>query len=105
MLNQQTYLSMGEDEMLFDDTTPITFGENKKSNCKVNKTDLPIQYPNGMINYILLFSKIIQFRTFSDDKLSTLFNTTGREKNSTGPLKQWLFEHQHHPCLYLSYFF
>ena len=28
-----------------------------------------------------------------DDKLSTLFNTTGREKNSTGPLKQWLFEH------------
>lgn len=33
-----------------------------------------------------------------DDKLSTLFNTTGREKNSTGPLKQWLFEHQQHPC-------
>lgn len=36
---------------------------------------------------------------FIDDKLSTLFNTTGREKNSTGPLKQWLFEHQHHPCM------
>ncbi|CAF1510806.1 unnamed protein product, partial [Didymodactylos carnosus] len=32
-----------------------------------------------------------------DDKLSTLFNTTGRERNSTGPLKQWLFEHQQHP--------
>jgi len=74
MLNQQSYLSTGDDDMLFDDTTPITFGENKKSNCKVNKNDLP-----------------------NDDKLSTLFNTTGREKNSTGPLKQWLFEHQHHP--------
>jgi len=47
MLNQQSYLSTGEDEMLFDDTTPITFGENKKSNCKINKNDLPIQYPNG----------------------------------------------------------
>jgi hypothetical protein len=34
--------------MLFDDTTPITFGENKKSNCKMNKTDLPIQYSNGI---------------------------------------------------------
>ncbi|CAF0980795.1 unnamed protein product [Adineta steineri] len=78
MLNQQSYLSAGEDDMLYDDTTPITFGENKKSNCKTNKNDLPIQYPN-------------------EDKLSTLFNTTGREKNSTGPLKQWLFEHQHHP--------
>ncbi|CAF1176155.1 unnamed protein product [Adineta ricciae] len=78
MLNQQSYISTGEDEMLFDDTTPITFGENKKSNCKINKTDVPVQYPN-------------------DDKLSTLFNTTGREKNSTGPLKQWLFEHQQHP--------
>jgi hypothetical protein len=32
------------------------------------------------------------------DKLSTLFNTTGRERNSTGPLKQWLYEHQDHPC-------
>ncbi|UJR25739.1 hypothetical protein I4U23_007089 [Adineta vaga] len=30
-------------------------------------------------------------------KLSTLFNTTGRERNSTGPLKQWLYEHQNHP--------
>ncbi|CAF4792440.1 unnamed protein product, partial [Rotaria magnacalcarata] len=55
-------------------------GENKKSNCKVNKPDLSTQNSN-------------------DDKLSTLFNTTGREKNSTGPLKHWLFEHQHHPCL------
>ncbi|CAF2637130.1 unnamed protein product [Rotaria sp. Silwood2] len=78
MLPQQTFASTGDDEMLFDDTTPITFGENKKSNCKVNKNDLSTQYSN-------------------DDKLSTLFNTTGREKNSTGPLKQWLFEHQHHP--------
>jgi hypothetical protein len=48
MLNQQSYLNAGEDEMLFDDTTPITFGENKKSNCKMNKTDLPIQYSNGI---------------------------------------------------------
>jgi hypothetical protein len=31
-------------------------------------------------------------------KLSTLFNTTGRERNSTGPLKQWLYEHRDHPC-------
>ena len=33
-----------------------------------------------------------------NDKLSTLFNTTGRERNSTGPLKQWLYEHQDNPC-------
>ncbi|CAF0929022.1 unnamed protein product [Rotaria sordida] len=78
MLHQESFASTGDDEMLFDDTTPITFGENKKTNCKVNKNDLSVQYSN-------------------DDKLSTLFNTTGREKNSTGPLKQWLFEHQHHP--------
>jgi hypothetical protein len=49
MLNQQSYLSTGDDEMLFDDTTPITFGENKKSNCKVNKNEASIQYPNGMM--------------------------------------------------------
>ncbi|CAF4306356.1 unnamed protein product [Rotaria socialis] len=78
MLHQQSFSSTGEDEMLFDDTTPVTFGENKKSNCKGNKPDLSTQNSN-------------------DDKLSTLFNTTGREKNSTGPLKHWLFEHQHHP--------
>ncbi|CAF4766268.1 unnamed protein product [Rotaria sp. Silwood1] len=78
MLHQQTFESTGDDEMLFDDTTPVTFGENKKSNCKMNKNDLSTQHSN-------------------DDKLSTLFNTTGREKNSTGPLKQWLFEHQHNP--------
>lgn len=47
MLNPQSYLTVGEDEMLFDDTTPVTFGENKKSNCKMNKNDLPIQYPTG----------------------------------------------------------
>ena len=33
-----------------------------------------------------------------NNKLSTLFSTTGRERNSTGPLKQWLYEHQDHPC-------
>ena len=64
MLNQQTYLSTGEDEMLFDDTTPITFGENKKSNCKINKTDIPIQYPNGRRIYIYLFNRIISIRIF-----------------------------------------
>jgi hypothetical protein len=58
MLNQQTYLSTGDDEMLFDDTTPITFGENKKSNCKVIKNDLPNQYSNGM--------KIILIINFKD---------------------------------------
>lgn len=47
MLNSQSYLPASEEEMLFDDTTPITFGENKKSNCKVNKTDLPVPYPTG----------------------------------------------------------
>jgi hypothetical protein len=47
MINQQSYLSAGDDEMLFDDTTPITFGENTKSNCKMNKNDLPNQYSNG----------------------------------------------------------
>ncbi len=99
MLNQQSYLNAGEDEMLFDDTTPITFGENKKSNCKMNKTDLPIQYSNGIKWHSFLEKKELNWN-FLDDKLSTLFNTTGREKNSTGPLKQWLFEHQHHPCLW-----
>ncbi len=52
MLNQQTYLSTGDDEMLLDDTTPITFGENKKSNCKVIKQELPNQYSNGMNNFL-----------------------------------------------------
>jgi hypothetical protein len=33
-----------------------------------------------------------------NDKLSTLFNATGRERNSTGPLKEWLYEHRDHPC-------
>ena len=50
MLNQKSYLSTGEDEMLLDDTTPITFGENKKSNCKVIKNDFPNQYGNGKKN-------------------------------------------------------
>jgi hypothetical protein len=53
MFNQQSYVNPGDDEMLFDDTTPITFGENKKSNCKMNKNDLPIQYSNGMKNIFL----------------------------------------------------
>jgi hypothetical protein len=63
MLNQQSYLSPGDDDMLFDDTTPITFGENKKSNCKMNKNDLPIQYPNGkFLNFKK--KKIIKFFVF-----------------------------------------
>jgi hypothetical protein len=63
MLNQQTYLTTGDDEMLLDDTTPITFGENKKSNCKVIKHDLPNQYSNGMINFLRFFghTKTIDF--------------------------------------------
>lgn len=47
MLHQQSFSSVGEDEMLFDDTTPVTFGENKKSNCKINKSDLSTQNSNG----------------------------------------------------------
>jgi len=47
MLNQQSYSNTGDDDMLFDDTTPITFGENKKSNCKINKTDSPNHHSNG----------------------------------------------------------
>jgi hypothetical protein len=44
-------------------------------------------------------SELDQSNNFCEhDKLSTLFNTTGRERNSTGPLKQWLYEHQDHPC-------
>ena len=39
-----------------------------------------------------------QKTNFEYDKSSTLFNTTGRERNSTGPLKQWLYEHRDHPC-------
>lgn len=54
MLNPQSYLATGDDEMLFDDTTPVTFGENKKSNCKVNKTDLPVQYPTGKKRCVFL---------------------------------------------------
>ena len=52
-----------------------------------------------MVRKICVYFKKINEVYLLDDKLSTLFNTTGREKNSTGPLKQWLFEHQHHPCL------
>lgn len=78
MYHQQTYRNTADDDMLHDDATPVTFGENKKSNCKIIKSEQPVPISN-------------------DDKLSTLFNTTGREKNSTGPLKQWLFEHQQHP--------
>jgi hypothetical protein len=57
MFNQQSYVNPGDDEMLFDDTTPITFGENKKSNCKMNKNDLPIQYSNGMKNIFEYWGK------------------------------------------------
>ena len=62
MLNQQSYSSPGDDDMLFDDTTPITFGENKKSNCKVNKTDLPNQYSNGKIIIFTTHFISIDFR-------------------------------------------
>lgn len=61
MLNQQSYISTGEDEMLFDDTTPITFGENKKSNCKINKTDVPVQYPNGRSSPFVSFINKFKF--------------------------------------------
>ncbi len=43
-------------------------------------------------------TKSSQNKQIENDQLSTLFNTTGRERNSTGPLKQWLYEHQDHPC-------
>ncbi|CAF2719642.1 unnamed protein product [Rotaria sp. Silwood2] len=32
-----------------------------------------------------------------NEKLSSLFNITGRERNTTTPLKEWLYEHQDHP--------
>lgn len=48
MLHQESFSNTGDDEMLFDDTTPVTFGENKKSNCKMNKTDLSTQCSNGI---------------------------------------------------------
>ena len=60
MLNSQSYLATSEEEMLFDDTTPITFGENKKSNCKANKTDLPVPYPTGKTNRSFFFPSIDQ---------------------------------------------
>ena len=47
MLSQPVFSSTREGEMLLDDTTSVTFGENKKSNCKMNKNDLTSQYPNG----------------------------------------------------------
>ena len=98
MFHQQTYLTTGgDDELLLDDSTPITFGENKKTNCKMVKTDLPVVSSNGKHACPRRYTTHCEL-TVLDDKLSTLFNTTGREKNSTGPLKQWLFEHQHHPC-------
>ncbi|CAF0855201.1 unnamed protein product [Adineta ricciae] len=47
-----------------------------------------------------LNSPVVSIESMMDtenSKLSTLFSTTGRERNSTGPLKQWLYEHQDHP--------
>ncbi|CAF0725955.1 unnamed protein product [Rotaria sp. Silwood1] len=32
-----------------------------------------------------------------NERLSSLFNTTGRERNTTTPLKKWLYEHQDNP--------
>lgn len=49
MFHQQVYLTTGDDGMMLDDATPVTFGENKKSNCKVVKQDLPATSSNGMI--------------------------------------------------------
>ncbi|CAF1187252.1 unnamed protein product [Adineta steineri] len=55
--------------------------QNSKSNCKDNRI-LPAKKNDD---------------TMSEEKLSTLFKTTGRERNSTGPLKQWLYQNQDHP--------
>jgi hypothetical protein len=73
MLNQQPYQTTAD-----DDPTLLMFRENTKPCFN--------QIPNSDSN------------VKDNDNLSTLFNTTGRERNSTGPLKQWLYEHQDHPC-------
>jgi hypothetical protein len=88
LLNQQSYDISGEDE-----TTSIAFSENKKS-CLQHYEN---SESNGKETQIL-FVKKNDLCLLEHDELSTLFNTTGRERNSTGPLKQWLFEHQYHPC-------
>jgi len=73
MLNQQSCQITSE-----DDSTSITFIEDTKSNIKQTQNS--------------------ESDDKNNDKLSTLFNPTGRERNSTGPLKQWLYKHQDDPC-------
>jgi hypothetical protein len=75
MLNQQS------------DSTTVTFVENTRPCLKQVQTSKP----NGKDS------------STDNGKLSTLFNTTGRERNSTGPLKQWLYQHKDHPCMYNQY--
>jgi hypothetical protein len=77
MLNQQSCQITSE-----DDSTSIIFIEDTKSN--INQT----QNSESDVKNNLL----------ENDKLSKLFNPTGRERNSTGPLKQWLYKHQDDPC-------
>jgi hypothetical protein len=60
MFHQQAYLTTGDDEMLLDDTTPITFGENKKSNCKLIKTEQPVSSSQGMNNARFGFLLIVE---------------------------------------------
>ena len=51
MFQQQSYLTTGDEDLLQDEATAaaalVTFGENKKSNCKMAKQDLPTPANNG----------------------------------------------------------
>jgi len=87
MLNEGSCQTTGEDH-----SASITFIEDTKSHIKQTRNS----ESNGKINQILSANNNNNILEY--DKLSTLFNTTGRERNSTGPLKQWLYEHQNHPC-------
>ncbi|CAF1176336.1 unnamed protein product [Rotaria sordida] len=73
LLNQQTSQTTSK-----DDSTPTMLSENisRRRTQQTRNSE-----SNGRDN----------------ERLSTLFNTTGRERNTTAPLKQWLYEHQHHP--------
>lgn len=53
MYHQQTYRNTADDDMLHDDATPVTFGENKKSNCKIIKSEQPVPISNGKFIYLL----------------------------------------------------
>jgi hypothetical protein len=81
ILNQQSCPSTDK-----VNSTPMTLMEDTKSHSR--------QTQDSESN-----NKIHESSNFQeDDKLSTLFNPTGRERNSTGPLKEWLYKHQDHPC-------